>query len=76
MILVPANLSPFFTRKPLALVAIIISPKELTIFNLSLSTKNKPSTAALNSIFPSLCSDQVIFSLPHIPARISAASFS
>ena len=76
MILVPASLSPFFTKKPLLLVAIIISPKELTLFNKSLSTRNKPSIEAFNSIFPSLGKEASIFIEPHKSLNISAASSS
>ena len=60
MILVPASLSPFFTVVLPCLVAIIISPKELTFFSFSLSTLSSPSQSAITSILPSFTGDGCI----------------
>ena len=60
---VPASLSPFFTGKPSCRVAIIISPKELTLRSRSRSTCRRPSQSAINSTLPSEMPEACIFSL-------------
>ena len=74
MILVPASLSPFFTVVLPCLVAIIISPKELTFFSFSLSTLSSPSQSAITSILPSFTGDGCILLVVPPKTPDSAAS--
>ena len=58
--------SPFFTMKPDARVAIIMSPREFTARRRSRSTRKRPSTSAISSILPSLTGEGCTCSSAHI----------
>ena len=67
---VPQSLSPFFTMKPDARVAIIMSPRAFTARRRSRSTRNRPSVSAISSILPSFGSVAVMFAFMQISRRI------